>query len=140
NEPLDDFSKFIGIESALDFPLKVNILSKLNNIYIFRESSLNKDSIENIREYFLDNRIFISNLSENFYGSARNLSNYLRKNMIWYFNDDEFSQRNKDLQMIIDNQRIKTEKKTTKYIEIITLLFTVIFGLPAIKEILEIVM
>lgn len=136
-DKFDDYSKFVNIEPAIDFPLKVNILSRLNNIYLFYKSSQEDNLIENIRENFLENRLFISLLSENFYGSAKDLELFLKNNMKWYLNEKEFSSRNTDLQMIVDNQKIKTEKKTSKYIEVITLLFTIMFGLPAVKEILE---
>lgn len=137
SEPFNPQSRFFSFESVVDFPLKTIILERLNNIYLYTAFFNKKNSYEDSQKEYIQNEIRLLNIVDDFYGSALNLIQYFKNQMKWYVNKDSFKIRNDNLQLLIENDSIKREKKNARMVEIVTVLLTIVFGFSAIKDILK---
>lgn len=129
----------LSLNHSLDVPLKMILLQRLNNYLLYKESTLDIRKIEIINEHYLANKIYISNLTEEFYGSALDLLDYMKKNMRWYLNEEEITEKNSDIQDLILSKKERKKDKQSGYLTIIGFVFTVIFALPTLKETFEVI-
>lgn len=136
-EEARDFVKF-SLEHTVDIPLKVLILKRLNNISLYKEMNLNIRKMTYLKEHNLLNNIFLIELTEDFYGSALELINFMEKGMKWYLNKETLLDKNYNLQELILSKRESHKKRQSEYLSIIGFVFTVIFALPTLKETTEI--
>ncbi|MEK4948652.1 hypothetical protein [Carnobacterium sp. FSL W8-0810] len=128
----------ISLEHTIDFPLKILILKRLNNISLYKEMNLNIRKMTYLKEHNLLNNIFIIELTEEFYGSALELIDYMEKGMKWYLNKETIVDKNYNLQELILSKRESQKKRQSEYLSIIGFVFTVIFALPTLTETTEI--
>ena len=124
-----------SLEQTIDMPLKIVILQKLNNIQLYQLSSRSElKKIEFIKQNYLENQIYISDLFHDFYGSAVDLIEFLKKGMRWYLNQEELSQKNTSLQNIVADIKERQNKRKNEYLAIVGFIFTIIFALPTLNE------
>lgn len=126
------------LDYGLDMPLKIMLLKRLNNQLLYKESTTDIRKIEVMKEHYLANKIYISNLTEEFYGSALDLMEYINTASKWYLNERDIIEKNSNTQELILSVKDRQKRKRSEYLTVIGFVFTVIFALPTLKESFEI--
>lgn len=128
-----------SLEHTLDIPLKIILLQRLNNQLLYKESTTDIRKVEIIKEHHLADRVYISNLLEDFYGTALDLVEYMKKSMRWYVNEEDITEKNANIHNLILSMKERRKKRLSGYLTIVGFVFTVIFALPTLRETFEII-
>lgn len=127
------------LDNGVDMPLKIMLLKRLNNQLLYKESTTDIRKIEIMKEHYLANKIYISNLTEEFYGSALDLMEYINTASKWYLNEKDITEKNANNQELILSVKERQKRRRSDYLTVIGFVFTVIFALPTLRETFEIV-
>ncbi len=123
----------------IEFSILVNMLRKLNQLDLFASERDAQQDYDSIQEKYLANSIYIAELQESCYGSASELTEKVRQRMQLYLRESLSLEKLDSLSTLRNMQSIKEKEQQQSWLAKIGLIAALLFGLPSIKEILEIV-
>lgn len=128
------------LEQAIDIPLKIIILKRINNTTLFNETAVDIDKSEKLKEVYSINNIFLLDMKEWFYGSALELIEFFEENMKWYLNEKDMTNKINNIQSLIENKKLMENKRQNDYLSIIGFIITLIFALPTLVDTISIIL
>mgnify|MGYP003604744905 FL=1 len=122
------------LEHAMDIPLKIIILKRINNTTLFNETAFDVDKSEKLKEVYSINNIFLLDMKEWFYGSALELIEFFEEKMKWYLNEKDMTNKINNIQSLIENKKRVENKIQSNYLSIISFIITLVFALPTLID------
>ena len=126
------YAKDLAID--LEFALIMVLLKKCNIDLSSELKKGNYKKLEEIREEYLKNTYIICDLQQQCYGSANEQVSMFEKMMIYYLNEEVMERKNDSLDKLIELKISKQRKSIEDFFAIVSVVITGVFGLPAIRE------
>lgn len=118
----------------VEFAILIIMLKKLNECNDMYNKTQKKYDINKIRKEFYQNILFINDLQSSCYGTVCEQTSELEKMMPLYLKSETNAINQKAINNILNDEIQQSNKDFMDFISIVTLLFTIIFGLPSILE------
>lgn len=134
------FPQIIGdLRRGAEFSISVLLLKLVNNSYTFEKKGTKNCNLIKVKNDYNRDKIFISMLQSSVYGSVRTLTGSFEKNMTFFVDKENVEDRMVSLNEIVEGEHRNRTEQLQTVLSIIGLIFTTIFGLPAINETLTII-
>ncbi len=117
-----------------EFAIIILLLKNINDGYTFEQKGVLNKSPSQVKKEFNNNKLFISNLQNGVYGSVRELTDKFSQGMRYFLDIENTEERMKALDSILEEEQAKRTLQLKNVISIGGLLFTTLFGLPAIND------
>lgn len=129
------FDKLINdIRRNIEFTIIILLLKNINDSYYFYKKGLYNSNLSKVKNEYNKNRIFISLLQDDVYGSVREITSKFEENMTFFLDVKNVEERIDALNSILDEEQSNRILQLQNALSIVGLIFTIIFGLPAIND------
>ena len=118
----------------VEFSIIILLLKNINDGYTFHKKGLSNSKLSKIKNEYNKNKIFISLLQSEVYGSVRELTDFFEKNMTFFLDKKNVEDRMNALNNILEEEQSNRTLQLQNVVSVVGLIFTFIFGLPAINE------
>lgn len=122
------------IRRNVEFTIIILLLKNINNGYIFDQSISSSNNLYKTNNDYNMSKIFISLLKSGVYGSVRELTTAFEEKMTYFLDEENVSDRINAMNNILDGEQSRRTIRLENILSVGGLLFTIIFGLPAINE------
>lgn len=122
-----------------EFGIIILLLKKMNATYTYEYKAMNPLDANKVQAEYQRNVMFISELQDNCYGTVSEQLEIFEKMMPYYIKRGVIQERMDALNKLVDDNEKRKQDEWQNRVSILGLLFTAIFGLPAIHESLMIV-
>lgn len=129
------FSKIINdLRRNVEFTIIILLLKNINDSYTFEQNGFENSKLGKVKKDYNKNKIFVSLLQSNVYGSVRDLTSMFEESMMFFLDSKNVEDRMIALDNILEEEQSRRTLQLQNVISIVGLIFTIIFGLPAINE------
>lgn len=129
------FNKIINdLRRNVEFSIIIMCLKNINDSDSFYKKGQCKTNLSKVKNEYNKNKIYISLLQDGVYGSVRELTSKFEKNMTFFLDKKNVEDRMNALNCILEEEQSKRTLQLQNVLSIVGLIFTIIFGLPAINE------
>lgn len=122
------------IRRNVEFTIMILLLKNINNGYAFDQSIISNNKLCKISNDYNVSKIFISLLISGVYGSVRELTATFEEKMVYFLDEENVTDRITAMNNILDSEQARRTSQQNNILSAGGLLFTIIFGLPAINE------
>lgn len=129
------FNKIISdLRRNIEFTIIIILLKNVNDSYTFEQKGLRNNKLSKVKNDYNRNKIFISLLQNGVYGSVRELTTAFEDSMKFFLDIKNTEDRMFALNNILEEEQSTRTLQLQNFMSIVGLIFTIIFGLPAINE------
>lgn len=118
----------------IEYCINILLLEYINGKTEYWNSLKRGYNIENIKKKYCETELMILEMKEYCFGSVLELLEQMEQSMKYYLNKDLIDSKSENIEKIIHVKENKRQLILKKFIEIVGLVFTFIFGLPVIKD------
>lgn len=118
----------------IEYCINILLLEYINGKTKYWNSLKRGYNIENIKKKYCETELMILEMKEYCFGSVLELLEQMEQSMKYYLNKDLIDSKSENIEKIIHVKENKRQLILKKFIEIVGLVFTFIFGLPVIKD------
>ncbi len=134
------FGKIISdTRQNVEYTFVMLMLKKINFFYTFYQKANLYDNSHKIRRLFNNNVIFFCTLQNQCYGSVREQLVQFEQKMAYFLDSKNTLEKMNAIDNIINDEKEQRNSSLQNIISILGLLFTGVFGLPAINETLGLI-
>lgn len=134
------FGKIISdTRQNVEYTFVMLMLKKINYFYTFYKKSNYYDNSHKIRLLFNNDIIFINTLQNGCYGSVREQLVQFEQKMAYFLDSKNTIEKMDAIDSIINGEKEQRNSSLQNIISVLGLLFTGVFGLPAINETLSLI-
>lgn len=134
------FGKIISdTRQNVEYTFVMLMLKKINFFYTFYKKSNHYDNSHKIRRLFNNDVIFFCSLQNGCYGSVREQLAQFEQKMAYFLDSKNTIEKMNAIDNIINGEKEQRNASLQNVISVLGLLFTGVFGLPAINETLGLI-
>lgn len=131
----DVYNRLIDdVRNGIEFAFCILMLKKTNNQYTFYTKGFCPDEESEIQNEYNNDRIFISLLLSETYGSVREQVENFEKNMKYFIDTQNSNERLESINNILKQKNADKIQTLQNLLSIGGLMFSVLFGLPAMTD------
>lgn len=127
------------IRRNIEFTIIILLLKNINDSYYFYKKVLHDSNLSKVKNEYNKNKIFISLLQDDVYGSVREITPKFEETMTFFLDEKNVKDRTNALNNILEEEQANRTLQLQNVLSIVGLIFTIIFGLPAINETLTLI-
>ena len=143
DETSDEYSIFTkiiqDIRTNVEYSILILLLKIVNDGYTFERIGTKQCKLEKVKNDYYTDKIFISLLQSNTYGSVRELTANIENSMIFLLDSKNVEERMHAINCIVEDIKTKKIEHFQTIISILGLAITIVFGLPAINDTLSLI-
>lgn len=122
------------VRNGIEFAFCIIMLKKISDQYTFYIKEVDESKETEVQTAYYNDKIFISLLLDNAYGSVREQVAVFERNMKYFIDAQNASDRLNAINNILDQKKSTRIQKLENTLSLGGLAFTTLFGLPAITD------
>lgn len=122
------------IRNGVEFAFCILMLKKINNQYTFFTKRIGNGEESKIQNEYNSDRIFISLLLGDTYGSVREQVEFFEQSMKYFIDTQNSNERLESINNILEQKNSNKIQTLQNLLSIGGLMFSVLFGLPAVTD------
>jgi len=122
------------IRNGVEFAFCILMLKKINNQYTFFTKRIGNGEENKIQNEYNSDRIFISLLLSDTYGSVREQVEFFEQRMKYFIDTQNSNERLESINNILEQKNADKIQALQNVLSVGGLMFSVLFGLPAITD------